>query len=317
MSPKRFDSSVPIGEPITHASTIVVTNGKGGVGKTSLVANLASLAAASGMRTLAIDLDPQANLASDFGARDEGANDNGRALFEAVADHAPLEILPAVRPGVDLVPAGRCTNELSEWLTSARHEDPTVMLAVREAIASATDDYDLVLIDTPPAPTPMALAGIHAADWLLIPIRADFASIDGLDQVRYGLNEMAELGIPTPQPLGVALFDVHSRSTAVMDEIRRAVPQRASWAPPVFQTVIRRSERSALDMRRWGLLAGEYRHKSSLALASAAARQRIETEGLEHAVARFSSAAESLAQDYEELSAEVLGRMTGTLSRAA
>lgn len=318
-SRERLDS---IREPenrsqITTAPTIVITNGKGGVGKTSLVANLAGLAAMKGIRTLAVDLDPQANLAGDFGARHEGTTDDGRSLLAAVAEYTALEVVPRVRSGIDLVPAGSHTRELSDWLSGVRRDDPTVMLAVREAISTVNGDYDLVLIDTPPAPAPMALAGIHAADWVLTPIRADFASIDGLEQVRYGLTQMAELGIPTPRMLGVALFDVHSQSTAVISEIRDAVAERAPWAGPVLQTVIRRSERSALDMRRWGLLAGEYRDKSTLALATTGAKDRIARTGLEDAVARFSRAAESLAHDYDHLGEEALSRMAKLMTKAA
>ncbi len=296
---------------ITSVTTIVITNGKGGVGKTSLVANLAGLASMKGIRTLVVDLDPQANLASDFGVRKLGVRDNGHALFEAIADYAPLEVVPRVRPGIDLIPAGTYTRELSEMLSTVRREDPTIMLAVREAILTIESDYDLVLIDTPPAPTPMAEAGIHAANWILAPIRADFASIDGLEQVKYGIERMAELGIPTPRMLGVALFDVHTQSTAVIHEIREAVAEQAPWAGPVFNTVIRRSERSALDMRRWGLLAGEYRDRSGQALATSSAMIRIRERGLEDAVFRFSSAAQALANDYDHLGEEALTRMAG------
>ena len=57
-------------------NSIVITNGKGGVGKTSLVANVAGLAAASGWRVLVIDADPQGNLARDLGVLDI-ADDGG------------------------------------------------------------------------------------------------------------------------------------------------------------------------------------------------------------------------------------------------
>ena len=270
-----------------------------------------------GIRTLAVDLDPQANLAGDFGAQKEGAADSGGSLHAAVTGYARLQVLPRVRPGIDLVPAGHYTRELSDWMASVRRDDPTVMLVVREALATVSSDYDLVLIDTPPAPTHMSVAGIHAADWVLAPIRADFASIDGLEQVRYGLDQMSELGIRTPRMLGVALFDVHSQSKAVISEIREAVAQRAHWAGPVFDAVIRRSERSALDMRRWGLLADEYRDRSSLALATAAAKHRIASKGLDESVARFSRAADALARDYDHLGEQALGRMAELMTRAA
>ena len=292
-----------------NTTSIVITNGKGGVGKTSLVANLAGLASSKGIRTLAVDLDPQANLAGDFGVRSRGRQDNGKALLEAARDLEPLEVVSNVRPGVDLIPAGFLTRDLSDWIVANRLDDPTVILSVREAIATVHHRYDLILIDTPPAPAPMAEAGIHAAEWVLAPIRADFASIDGLDQVRYSLERMAELGIPTPRMLGVALFDVHTQSTAVIDEIRSAVEDQAPWAGRVFDTVIRRSERSALDMRRFGLLASEYQERSAAMLGSETGRRRIVERGLGEAVVKFSRAAQALANDYDQLGEQALNRM--------
>jgi chromosome partitioning protein len=293
----------------TPATTIVITNGKGGVGKTSLVANIAGLAAVRGIRTLAIDLDPQANLAGDFGARTQARRDDGRAMLDSACDFALLEPIAGVRPNIDLVAAGAHTRQLAEWMTVSRGEDPTVVLAVREAIAGIRNNYDLILIDTPPAPAVLSEAGIQAADWVLSPVRADFASIDGLEQVKLCLGRMGELGLPTPPMLGVVLFDVATQSTAVIEEIRHAVAEQADWAGPVFETVIRRSERSALDMRRWGLLAGEYRDRSGRVLNSEEARRRLQHQGLEEAAARFSRAADAVARDYDQLGVEVLERM--------
>src|SRR5206468_10346854 len=90
---------------------VMVSNGKGGVLKTSLTANVAGLSAASGWRVLAVDLDPQGNLASDLGMLD--ASDGGEGLLRAVAEQAPLEPLRDVRPGLDLVAGGPRTAELT------------------------------------------------------------------------------------------------------------------------------------------------------------------------------------------------------------
>src|SRR5712691_10386683 len=69
-------------------SCVMVSNGKGGVLKTSLAANLSGLAAVSGWSVLAVDLDPQGNLATDLGCLDR--SDGGEALLRAVAENAPL-----------------------------------------------------------------------------------------------------------------------------------------------------------------------------------------------------------------------------------
>jgi cellulose biosynthesis protein BcsQ len=90
---------------IEHA--IVVMNGKGGVGKTSLTANLGGLAAHSGWRVLLIDIDQQGNLARDLGVLD--ASDAGMNLRAAIAGTGPLTAIPA-RANLDLVPAENISN---------------------------------------------------------------------------------------------------------------------------------------------------------------------------------------------------------------
>ena len=95
-------------------SCVMVSNGKGGVLKTSLAANLSGLAATSGWRVLAVDLDPQGNLATDLGVLDR--SDGGEALLRAVAEGSALAPLKDVRPGLDLVAGGPRTGELAGHL---------------------------------------------------------------------------------------------------------------------------------------------------------------------------------------------------------
>ncbi len=77
-------------------NVLLVTNGKGGVGKTSLVANLTGLAVKSGWSVLAIDLDPQGNLARDLGYLDR--SDGGQGLLAAVLLDRELAVVQGVRP---------------------------------------------------------------------------------------------------------------------------------------------------------------------------------------------------------------------------
>src|ERR1700712_310274 len=93
------------------ANSVLVTNGKGGVGKTSRVANVAGLAAASGWRTLAIDIDPQGNLARDLGVLD--AADDGSRLHDAILGRAPLAPITSVRTRLDLAAGGPALDGLT------------------------------------------------------------------------------------------------------------------------------------------------------------------------------------------------------------
>jgi chromosome partitioning protein len=273
------------------------------------VANLAGLAGSRGIHVLAIDLDPQARLAGDLGVRHRAQRDDGRAMLDAACDFALLEPIRNVRENVDLVAAGSHTRHLADWMTTSRGEDPTVVLAVREAIAGVRGDYDLILIDTPPAPAVLADAGIHAADALLSPIHPDLSSIEELEHVRRSVDRMTDLDLPTPPMLGVVLFDVHPRRIGLIEEAQQAVDDQASWAGSVFDTSIGSSDRMAHDMRRWGLLAGEYRDRSRGALDSDHARRRLERQGLQDAATRFNQTADAMANDYDRLVIEVLERV--------
>ena len=87
-------------------NTIAFANGKGGVGKTSVTANVAGIAALSGWRVLTIDLDPQGNLGNDLGYLQSGESDQGAGLMAAIRDDKKLKPLRDVRPGLDSVPGG-------------------------------------------------------------------------------------------------------------------------------------------------------------------------------------------------------------------
>ncbi len=82
--------------------SIAVSNGKGGVGKTSVASHLAGIAAAAGWKVLAVDLDPQGNLGQDLGYYQADRGDSGRSLSDAVIDGTELVPLRDVRPNLDV-----------------------------------------------------------------------------------------------------------------------------------------------------------------------------------------------------------------------
>src|SRR3954464_11757412 len=95
---------------------IAFVNGKGGVGKTSLVANLAGLYAGGGYRVLVVDLDPQGNLGNDLGYLGAGRGDDGEGLVSAVSTQHALLPMREERPNLDVVAGGSQLKELAEAL---------------------------------------------------------------------------------------------------------------------------------------------------------------------------------------------------------
>src|SRR4051794_23157663 len=100
--------------------TVAVINGKGGVGKTSVTANLAGLYAAAGYRVCAIDLDPQGNLGNDLGYLAAGLADGGAGLHAAAVTGVAPTPLVGVRPNLDVVPGGEQLHDLAAVLQSRR-----------------------------------------------------------------------------------------------------------------------------------------------------------------------------------------------------
>ena len=100
------------------ARVIAIVNDKGGVGKTSIAANLAGQFAGAGYRCLLIDLNRQANLADDLGYRDSDADDQGAGLLGSVLAGTPLVPALDVRPKLDVVCGGARLEDLTPIMVS-------------------------------------------------------------------------------------------------------------------------------------------------------------------------------------------------------
>lgn len=185
---------------IEHA--ICVMNGKGGVGKTSLVANLAGLAAQSGWNVLAVDIDPQGNLARDLGVMD--VSDAGANLGAAIIGLAPLAPIPA-RANLDLACGGEQLDSLTSDIHTAiaRGQYLTALAMLEQALTPVAHRYDLIVIDCPPGERAVQTLAAHASHHVVIPTAPDECSVDGLaavfDRVQHLRNEGANPGLGNPR----------------------------------------------------------------------------------------------------------------------
>ena len=289
-------------------NAILTINGKGGVGKTSLVANLCGLAAASGWRVLAIDTDPQGNLARDLGVL--GASDDGSNLRDAILGRTELQPLRGVRPGLDLAAGGRELDSLvaEVQLMMARGQYLTALGLVEAMLSKVRNGYDLIVIDSPPGERAIQTLAARAAGHLLVPTAPDDCSVDGLGAV-FELYEQLRSngGNPNLEVLGVALMLTVSSATNVKRAVRATLGSLLGQHVTVFDATIRFAQAAAVDCRRDGRLAHEY----ELAAATADPWWK-RTSGQPS----FSSAATKLAEDYQALTNEVLGAFTARRQRA-
>lgn len=276
-------------------TVIAVANAKGGVGKTSIVANLAGISALVGWRVLVVDLDPQGNLATDLGYSDR--SDLGVSLARTLREAQQPTTLRAVRPGLDAWAGGP---GLTKAVTNALI--PAVDHPLQAALEGTGGSYDFVYIDCPPALGPLVDAGLTAADFLLVPIRADHASLSGLRMITERFDQVRTVR-PGLELLGITLFDVSRGATVIVREVAQAVREIFADTDLRLLPAIRRSERSAFDMRRSGLLAFEYeetqRGASVVPLAERIAAERAGARP-------GASPASNLSDDYFELAKHVL-----------
>jgi chromosome partitioning protein len=281
---------------------VVVAQGKGGVGKTSLTANVAGLAALSGHRVLAVDLDQQGNLARDLGYEVT----DGEQLLQAFVSGQPAPVLPEVRPGLDVVPGGPAIADLLgiAFARSGRGgKDLSDLLEV--SLAPLVGKYELVLVDTPPGERLLVEAALAIASYVVIPTRADEASLDGLERVAERCLAARERN-PGLTLLGVCLFSVGSRSRRLASSVREVISEMLGDVAPVFDTQIRHMESAAVDARRQGLLVHELEEAAATArkgrLAALRARRRPDDDLL-------TRDASALAEDYSALAREVMSRV--------
>ncbi len=289
-------------------NVIAVANGKGGVGKTSVAANLAGVAAQSGWDVLLVDLDRQGNLGSDLGYIGQEGDDGGRALFDALVDGRPLEIpLQEVRPSLSVVAGGDFTGNIAA-VVSSQLADVEVLRNLERALSTVASRYNLIILDCPPAGGVIVDLALVAARGLLVPVRHDAASLKGLELMARQYQRIKGHLNPALQLLGVVLFGVGRSATAIRREVRETLEASLGEIAPVFETVIRFSERGPYDMRMDGKLAHEYEVAAEAARSDRLAALRSGAPDALKAIPRYSQTAQGLADDYLHLAEEILGR---------
>jgi chromosome partitioning protein len=185
--------------------TLIVMNEKGGVGKTNIVAH-AGWYLAERFRTLVIDLDQQANLTTTMGAH-VGQTDSVE-LFAAVTQVEPIGALTVTRSTRDLL--------------GIEGADRSCIETFRDSLTSMADDYDVCVIDTPPALTNRTYAALLAADAILAPIGISDYSVQGVAELMRAMKGVSTFyKRPPHQFLGLlpSIFDRKSRRERALFEV--------------------------------------------------------------------------------------------------
>ena len=205
--------------------TIVFSNNKGGVAKTTTVATIGELIAARGQRVLLMDLDAQANLSDTFGI-------DGNTTACDVLMHGKCDIVNIAKH-LDMVPG---TGQMAGVELTGK---PQPLIAhLRAFIQQHAANYDFVLIDTPPSLGVVTIAAFAAADWLLIPTQAEPYALTGLQRILDVVNQVKQTSNPGLNVAGI-LLTKHNEKRRVTAAAEQALRQH--FGKLVFNATVHES----------------------------------------------------------------------------
>lgn len=210
---------------------IALVNQKGGVGKTTCVANIGAGLALLGRKVLLVDLDPQSNLSEGLGV---DVSEIDSSIYDVlIAGHSIKDIIIHIKDNLDLLPSCIDLAGAEAELISMQGRE----FRLKEAL-SHVEEYDYIIIDAPPSLGQLTLNTMYAAHEIFIPIQTEYYALKGVAKLLSTVAEVQKWGNRTLSITGVIGTCYDGRKNLNKEVVGQFIEQFPSQ---VFKTLIRDS----------------------------------------------------------------------------
>lgn len=245
---------------------LAITNQKGGVGKTTTCVNLAASLASQGKRVLLIDLDPQGNASTGSGVDKAHLK---HSIYHVLIGEKSLKevIIKSEKGGFDIAPSNRELAGAEVELVNELARETRL----KAAISKLGNDYDVVLLDCPPALNLVTVNALTAASAVMIPMQCEYYALEGLSDLVNTIKKVRAHLNPTLEIEGLlrTLFD--NRNMLAQQVSAQLI---SHFGDKVYKTVIPRNIRLA-EAPSYGVPVLSYDRASKGAVAYMELAQEI------------------------------------------
>lgn len=214
---------------------LTVCNQKGGTGKTTTTVNLSAALAELDKRILVVDADPQGNATSGLGVN---KNELERSVYDVLLSKCSAQdvVIPQVLHNLDIIPCNiNLTGAEIELVGSLSRET-----RLKKALEPIQENYDCVIIDSPPSLGLLTLNALVACHAIIIPIQCEFYALEGVSQLLNTINLVRE-SLNSHLAIEGVLLTMADFRTNLTDEVINEI--RGYFKEQVYKTIIPRNVR--------------------------------------------------------------------------